>query len=120
MPQSVARLDETVMADLRRRYGEPHRAYHDWSHIAAMLGLADAVHHLIREPRAFHLAILFHDAVYDPRASDNERRSAELMRAHLGGSEDPKTLDRAQALIVATEKHSLPSAADADLLSDIA
>jgi predicted metal-dependent HD superfamily phosphohydrolase len=32
-------VPDSVLAELRRRYAEPHRAYHDWRHVEALLGL---------------------------------------------------------------------------------
>jgi predicted metal-dependent HD superfamily phosphohydrolase len=111
-------LPNEVLASLRERYAEPGRAYHDWSHIAAMLDCAAALRPPgpaepsgPAEPEAFHLAILFHDAVYEPRARDNERRSAALLREMLGGTRPAATLDRAARLILATEGHVLPEVA---------
>ncbi|HLQ38752.1 MAG TPA: metal-dependent phosphohydrolase [Planctomycetota bacterium] len=63
-----------LLLELTRRYSEPHRHYHTIEHIAAML------HHGrgLQLSDAQLLAIWFHDAVYDPRALDNEERSAAL------------------------------------------
>lgn len=113
-------LAPDVMAGLRARYGEPHRAYHTWAHVEALLALADGRRDHIADPKAMTLAILFHDAVYDPRAGDNERRSTVLMHGTLAGILDPATLDRAEALILATETHSLPETTDPTLESDAA
>jgi predicted metal-dependent HD superfamily phosphohydrolase len=63
---------------LQQHYTEPNRAYHNFSHIAAML------RHLAQSPLTVHdeavlkLAIWFHDLIYDPKAKDNEVRSAAL------------------------------------------
>lgn len=75
----------TVFDDLVRRYGEPPRAYHTLDHIAAGLAELDAISSYVpRLPRGlFELAWWFHDAVYDPLATDNERRSEQLLRETL-------------------------------------
>jgi len=57
------------------RYNETHRFYHNWNHIQYMLDLAEKRNILTDE---LHLAILFHDIIYDPKAKDNEEKSAEL------------------------------------------
>jgi predicted metal-dependent HD superfamily phosphohydrolase len=111
-------LPGDILAALRARYDEPWRAYHGWPHVAAML--ARAARLAPAEPEAFRLAILFHDAVYDPRARDNERQSAALMRRMLGGGVGEARLAWAEALILATESHRIPPGAGAALAGDAA
>jgi predicted metal-dependent HD superfamily phosphohydrolase len=101
-------LPPEVVRDLARRYAEPHRAYHTADHIAEVLcwfGWA-AERTGWQEPVAVYLAIVFHDAIYDPLASDNEVRSAALARDAIAAS--PRT----QALIQLTARHATLSPAD--------
>ena len=66
------------------------------------------------------LAIWFHDAVYDPRAADNEERSAQLAQAWLGAVRaEPALVDAVGRLILATKKHDASLHADAALLVDV-
>jgi predicted metal-dependent HD superfamily phosphohydrolase len=113
-------LSESVIDRLRGRYAEPHRVYHTWSHIDALLRLLERHRDLVADPDAFEIAILFHDAIYDPHSDRNERDSAALMRQELGASVPASTVQRAAELILATERHALPATADADLRSDAA
>jgi predicted metal-dependent HD superfamily phosphohydrolase len=108
-----------IFAELQARYAEPHRAYHDWTHIEHMLELAEEVRSEISDWDAFTAAILFHDAIYDPRSSDNERRSADLMITQMTGKLSPDALRRIEALIMATAGHVLPEGDD-DLRKDAA
>jgi predicted metal-dependent HD superfamily phosphohydrolase len=103
---------------LRGRYGEPLRAYHSWKHIEAMLAHAEAA--AVVDRPAFLLAILYHDAVYDPRRGDNEAASADLMRRELTGKVAAGVLDRAKTLVLATHRHALPESDDPALLADAA
>jgi predicted metal-dependent HD superfamily phosphohydrolase len=68
-----------TFADLDRRFREPGRFYHTWEHVADCLAGLDAEPGLSDRPEAVELALWFHDAVYDPRAEDNEARSALLL-----------------------------------------
>lgn len=72
--------------DLVARYSEPWRAYHTLDHILAMFREMDQIYYIIYHNRisevALKLAIWYHDAVYDPKRSDNEDKSVELFRAH--------------------------------------
>ena len=97
---------DTVAA--RAYYDASPRPYHSWRHIRAVLG---ALHRWLGPelPPALEFAALWHDAVYDPKASDNEERSAELCAEHLGEmGADEATLARAVELILATKKHVPP------------
>src|SRR5436190_31877 len=66
------------------------------------------------------MAIWYHDAVYDPRAQDNEERSAALVKnvaARAGLS--PNFSEKVEVMILATRHKTVPSDADAQLLTDI-
>lgn len=69
---------------LEAAYAEPHRRYHTRDHIEQCLALLDKVPDLMdSERQILTYAIWWHDAVYDPTASDNEARSAEMAKADL-------------------------------------
>ncbi|HLT35481.1 MAG TPA: hypothetical protein VK034_04325 [Enhygromyxa sp.] len=94
------------ITELRERYGEPHRRYHGVAHIDA---LADVFEQVAagpgwRQPAEVALAILFHDAIYQPGRADNEARSAELARERLADW-DHVDVERVVALIEATAAH---------------
>lgn len=108
-----------VLAELKTRHAEPHRAYHDWSHITALLALSAEVRDRLHDAGAVELAILFHDAIYDPHLADNEERSAQLLEARMTGIVGPASLSRAATLVRATARHLLPEA-DAATRSDAA
>jgi predicted metal-dependent HD superfamily phosphohydrolase len=73
-----------VTPKLEAAYAEPHRRYHTRDHIEQCLALLDKVPDLMdSERQILTYAIWWHDAVYDPRASDNEARSAEMAKADL-------------------------------------
>jgi len=100
---------EAVEADLLRRYAEPHRRYHDVRHLYDVL---DAVEMLVvhaDDPDDVRLAAWFHDAVYDPAATDNEERSALLAAATL----PPPRAERVARLVRLTAHHT-PAPGDAD------
>ena len=70
--------------ELEAAYSEPHRRYHTKTHIEQCLALLDMVPELMNSERdVLTYAIWWHDAVYDPTASDNEARSAEMAKRDL-------------------------------------
>ena len=101
-------------------YSEPHRHYHNLSHIADCLAEFDRARSLAREPLAVELAIWFHDAVYDTRAADNEERSAQLAQTWLGEARvESALMDAVGRLILATKRHDASLHVDAALLVDV-
>lgn len=82
----VARLAVAApaAAELRRRYTEPLRGYHNAAHVG-LLWLRHLGHGGDAGDSGLARAILCHDAIYDPRGRDNEARSAELCARLMPG-----------------------------------
>jgi predicted metal-dependent HD superfamily phosphohydrolase len=110
------------LAGLTTRYAESHRHYHTLHHIAAVLDAVRAHTGALEHPDEAVLAVWYHDAVYDPAASDNEARSAELASTRLLAAHAPiEAAARIHAMILDT-RHAGPATtpdgmlvADADL-----
>ena len=95
-----------VYARLVARYSESHRSYHTLAHVDACLAWLDWYHGVAERPAEVELALWFHDAIYDPLASDNERRSAELARDELTALAVPRaSRERIAAYVEVTERH---------------
>ena len=58
---------------LEEKYAEPHRHYHNLNHIGFLLRKFDETGEKSEE---IEMAIWYHDAIYDPKAGDNEAQSA--------------------------------------------
>lgn len=103
---------------LEAAYAEPHRRYHTRRHVEQCLELLTARRDLVAgERRVLTWAIWWHDAVYDPRAGDNEAHSAELARRDLPAlGASPEEVEETVRLILLTAGHAV--AAD-DLLGAI-
>jgi predicted metal-dependent HD superfamily phosphohydrolase len=89
-------------------YDRPDRYYHNLTHIDRLLSTLARYSATLNDPFAVYLAAWFHDFVYDPQASDNERqsaRAAEELLASIGV--DSATIDRISALILATQGHQI-------------
>ena len=96
-------------AELLRRYAERHRHYHNQRHLREVLDAIERLAHHADDPEAVRLAAWFHDAVYDPRAGDNEERSAALAQASL----PPPMADVVARLVRLTARHD-PAPGDPD------
>ena len=111
---------EALHADLVARYAEPQRAYHTLPHIAHCLEQFDGARELAVYPDEVELAIWFHDAVYDPRVTDNEAQSAALAhRTALDADIRRASAKRVYHLILATQHKALPTDPDQQLLVDV-
>jgi predicted metal-dependent HD superfamily phosphohydrolase len=100
--------------DLAGRYAAPGRAYHNLNHLREVLAVIDALRAAARDATAVRLAAWFHDAVYDPRAADNEEKSARLAEEVLGGLGLPeRTVREVGRLVLLTRTHEA-AADDAD------
>lgn len=120
MPADFARTYPDLARGLQARYGEAQRHYHGWTHIQTMLtGLAE-IQDMLDSVAAVEIAVWYHDAVYDPRAGDNELKSAELAASDLAGKVDERTLTGATAMIRATFGHQMPDDGAAEDLQDCA
>jgi len=105
-----------VWWQLCERFCEPHRRYHDLSHITALLMQAEHWHDHLHDAHVVHLAIWFHNAVYDPRQRDNEERSADLARcALLAMQVDESLIPSVTACIAATAGHRVTTTEVADM-----
>ncbi|WP_411833429.1 N-methyl-D-aspartate receptor NMDAR2C subunit [Pseudoxanthomonas mexicana] len=111
---------EALRRELLARHAEPQRHYHTLQHLEECLGHFEAARALAQRPHEVEMALWFHDAIYDVRAGDNERRSADWARQALtaaGVAAD--SVDRIDDLIMATRHDAAPADADARLLVDI-
>ena len=115
-------LGEKIAPMIYDAYGSLDRQYHNLLHIAQMLHISDGFALSKRDRAVLRCAILFHDIVYDPRAHDNEERSAALMRSLLAGKGDHvDDVEEVARLILFTKDYARPKTrleqcmADADL-----
>jgi predicted metal-dependent HD superfamily phosphohydrolase len=103
------------------RHREAHRRYHTLTHVMWVLrhiSTLSAAGEPTTDLAAVQLAALWHDAVYNAAASDNEARSAQLAKAaadDLGWTAARQEL--VEQLVLATAGHQ-PTDADEAMLVD--
>ena len=101
-------------------YSESHRRYHTLQHLSECLREFDSAKTEAYDAIALQLGIWFHDSVYNPRASDNEERSAELARECLkAGGAKSKLVTAVGGLVLDTKTHVISAHPDSALLIDI-
>lgn len=102
-------VSDAMRAELRARLQEPSRSYHNARHVtllwtrhlrygAGLVVTTEPWHRLIA------CAIAFHDAIHDPRRSDNEAASAALWR-HARPALGPDEVEWVAETIAATAGH---------------
>lgn len=108
--------------DLLRRWSEPHRRYHDTTHLTAVLDVIERCPELAADADRVRLAAWCHDAVYDPRAAGdaNERASAALAAGLLTrlGVPAPVAADVARLVLLTAGHAAAAGDADGALLCD--
>ncbi len=108
-----------VSTDLESRYAEPHRKYHNATHIHAVL--RDAALLVPSLDPELVLAICAHDVIYNARPGADERESAAWARTWLTASSVPEPhIAAVESHILATITHTSDDPAtqillDADL-----
>ncbi len=102
--------------EIRPRYREPWRRYHDERHLDEVLAAADrlAEQRLLASPAVVRVALLFHDAVYEVAAGplSNEEASAQLLERMAAGKLENSIISEAATIVRATAAHGRLRASD--------
>ena len=116
----VTSVPSNVFADLTTAYSSPTRYYHTLTHIKDCLHVFDEGKGLAARPNEVELAIWFHDAIYDTKATDNEQKSADWShRVITEAGLDSTVAERVDKLILATLHTEITTEFDAQLLVDV-
>lgn len=109
-----------VFLKLYARYAELHRHYHTARHVNECFMHLDGASALCEHATEVEFALWFHDAIYEPRAKDNEARSADwAVQVMREAALSPDAQARVRTLIMATCHDALPDTRDAQVLVDI-
>lgn len=100
--QDPAPLRDALLA----AWSEPARHYHDVRHLEDCLSQLDELEVNPSTRDLLELALWFHDAVYDPRATDNEERSARWATEALAAAGIPAAaVNEVARLVRLTREH---------------
>jgi len=112
--------NEQTYAELLAVHQSKERFYHSDIHISACLQHLETVREYVSDWKMLALAFWFHDAIYKPFSSTNERDSADWAMKFLrqnGASETQ--INRIEGLIMATCHNGKATDDDMQILIDI-
>lgn len=91
-------------------YSEPHRHYHNLEHVGEVLRVVGRLSAglSLADVSALQLAVWYHDAIYDPKAKDNEERSAAFADVELLGLLNHGTIRKQVMMLVESTAHFDP------------
>ncbi len=112
-------LAQRLWIEIEEKHGESHRAYHNLSHLEnlykELLPLKDQVNNW----NIILLGMFYHDAIYNPRKSNNEEKSAELAKQRMTELKVPEDqIKKCYQLILATKSHDQSKDDDINLFTD--
>ena len=94
---------EEQWQNLIKHYQEPHRHYHNLTHLHGLFDLLLPFEHKLENPQAVFWAIFYHDIIYNSLRKDNELKSAEYADKLLPLlNVDATTIQLTYSLIMAT------------------
>ena len=96
---------ESIVNELFTYYSEPHRAYHNLSHLQNLFRVLERAEVQPEHPVVFQLAILFHDVIYEIGRKDNEAKSASLAAERMNGFLTKEELNLLIKIIESTAHH---------------
>ena len=120
---SHSQLDQSIMRDVGQTlvadYQQTGRFYHTLTHIVFMMEHLEEYGQEAQQPLALFLAVAMHDWVYDPKATDNEARSADQAEQALqSAGAKVQLIELVKDLIMATQSHQAKTP-DQQLLIDL-
>lgn len=101
---------DDLFTALSAAWAEPQRIYHGTTHLVDCLAQLDAAPGEGADRRLVEAALWFHDAVYDPRATGNETRSAAWASRALGRAGVPAATVSEVVRLVLLTRHTAPAA----------
>lgn len=96
-------------------FSGPSRFYHTATHVDDLTCLWRDIRAQLKRPDAVLATIYFHDAIYDPRAPDNEEKSAALFQEFRQDVKHSALLADVTGWILATKDHRRATVTDSDL-----
>lgn len=113
-------LPPLIFKKLLLKYQEPHRKYHNLTHLKECFEEFEKIKASLRNPSAVKLAIWYHDAIYNPEKQDNEKKSSQFFLKDAKILRLSEILKKEVSRLILKTKHQLPpTKTDEKLLLDI-
>lgn len=111
---------EALHQRLVKCWSEGHRHYHTLQHLQECFELLTGIELAPEQAAQIAVALWFHDAIYDPAKTDNEKQSAGWARRELlAAGASKKTAQRIHDMIMATVQHQAQPDEVTQLMVDI-
>lgn len=111
---------DKIFKEIQNLYFQNENFYHHWLHIVSCLNDFYEIRKMSENPDALELAIIFHDIIYTPWASDNEEKSAEFASQYLKNLwYDDNFINQVKRLILMTKHDKTPQTIDEKIIIDI-
>jgi predicted metal-dependent HD superfamily phosphohydrolase len=107
-------LSKNIFFEIVAAYSSNERYYHNLSHIQQTLKIANMLKPFADNFPAIQMALWFHDFVYDPKAKDNEEKSAEYAFVSLSNLQIPQTIITYVVNMILNTKNHDASSEDID------
>jgi len=112
--------NQSEFLDLKKKYSETHRAYHNLDHLTDCLFQLDQFPDPITDKQIIEMAIWYHDIIYNPYQKDNELKSAEAASQFLSDQNtDSLLIQKVYDLIMSTLHVDAPKNDSEALIMDI-
>jgi predicted metal-dependent HD superfamily phosphohydrolase len=114
------RLINRCLFELVNAYSSETRFHHGLAHIKLMLEAIAPWENQANNYPAIQLAVWFHDVIYNPKAKDNEEKSADYAAKVLNRLKiSPSTIEAVTQMILNTKHHQAePEDIDSQILLD--
>jgi predicted metal-dependent HD superfamily phosphohydrolase len=110
---------EPLWREIETRYSEPHRAYHNLTHLELLIEQLSEVKTQIEDWDTILFSVFYHDIVYSTTGNTNEEQSADIAVKRLSEIGYPaEKIKKCHAQILATKGHTVTSDNDTDLFTD--
>ena len=105
-----AYYDHSVINDILSRWHEPHRHYHNLTHLSDMLSQIEDLFDYkmdVFKYESYILAAFFHDVVYDPKSIKNEENSVKYFQ-EVSKNLHKDLVESVSNLIMITKSREIP------------